>query len=72
MKYECELCGFVYDEEQGDAKQGIAPGTTFAELPEEYECVRCGYKKEAFNPVRTSDHHEHMRIQTHIRTSMRR
>lgn len=52
MKYSCELCGTVYDEDLGDPKHGIAPGTLFADLPEEYECSGCGYKKEAFNPLR--------------------
>ncbi len=71
MKYSCELCGFVYDEEVGDPRQGIAPGTLFHDLPEDYECGACGYKKEAFNPVNPPEHREHMRIQTHIRTGMR-
>ncbi len=72
MKYACELCGFVYDEEAGDIKNGIAPGTLFSELPEEYECGRCGFKKEAFNPVRSADYHERMRIQSHTRSAIRR
>ena len=29
MKYVCELCGWVYDEELGDPSNGIAPGTKF-------------------------------------------
>ncbi len=71
MKYSCELCGYTYDEDLGDPKHGIAPGTPFSEVPEYYEC-RCGYTKEAFNPQRDRDHREHMRIQTHIRMGMRR
>lgn len=51
MKYTCELCGFVYDEEKGDPRRGIAPGTPFEKLPEDFECTGCGFKKEAFNPV---------------------
>lgn len=49
MKYECELCGLVYDEEIGDPKRGIPAGTAFADLPEHYECPSCGSQREAFN-----------------------
>lgn len=52
MKYVCELCGNVYDEQTGDVKAGIRPGTPFKQLPEDYECSGCGFKKEAFNPLR--------------------
>ena len=51
MKYICELCGMVYDETVGDGKRGIAPGTAFAELPDDYECPGCGSGKEAFSPA---------------------
>jgi len=51
MKYVCELGGSIYDEEKGDPRRGIAPGTPFAQLSEDYECPGCNYKKEAFNPV---------------------
>lgn len=51
MKYVCELCGCVYDEEVGNMKAGIQPGTKFSDLPEDYECPGCGYQKEALNPV---------------------
>ena len=49
MKYVCELCGTVYDEDKGDPRQGYAPGTKFEQLPEDYECPGCFYKKEAYN-----------------------
>ena len=52
MKYVCELCGSVYDEELGNPKAGIQPGTKFSDLPEDYECPGCGYKREALNRVR--------------------
>ena len=51
MKYICELCGNVYDETVGVVNSGIQPGTTYAQLPEDYECRGCGFQKEAFNPV---------------------
>ncbi len=48
-KYVCELCGFVYDEELGLPEAGIAPGTKFEELPEDFECPLCGAGKDQFS-----------------------
>lgn len=48
MKYECEVCGWVYDEAAGDPDHGIAPGTKFADLPEDFECPLCGVGKDQF------------------------
>ena len=53
MKYVCELCGFVYDEEAGLPQKGIAPGTAFAALDEDFECPACYCEKQAFSAVRT-------------------
>ena len=47
-KYVCELCGFVYDEEVGLPEAGIAPGTKFEDLPEDFECPFCGASKDQF------------------------
>ena len=49
MKYVCELCGWVYDEELGDPDNGIAPGTKFEDLPEDFECPLCGADKDQFS-----------------------
>lgn len=38
MKYVCSVCGFEYDEEKGYPEGGIVPGTTWDELPEDFEC----------------------------------
>ena len=48
MKYVCQACGFVYDEELGDPERGIAPGTKFEDLPEDYTCAWCGAGKDMF------------------------
>jgi rubredoxin len=48
MKYVCTACGFVYDEEAGDPANGIAPGTKFEDLPDDYLCPWCGVGKELF------------------------
>lgn len=50
MKYVCQACGFVYDEELGDPDNGIAPGTKFEDLPEDYKCAWCGAGKDLFAP----------------------
>ncbi len=43
MKYECTVCGYVYDEE--------VEGTPFSELDDSYACPLCGVSKEDFTPV---------------------
>ena len=48
MKYKCTVCGYVYDPEKGDPESGIAPGTPFEELPEDWQCPVCGAGKDEF------------------------
>ena len=48
MKYEC-VCGYVYDEAAGDPENGIAPGTKWADLPDDFVCPTCGAGKDAFS-----------------------
>lgn len=50
-KWECTLCGYVYDPQQGDPKNGIAGGTAFEQLPEEWVCPVCGAGKEYFDKL---------------------
>ncbi len=47
-KYVCEVCGWEYDEAIGVPEQGIAPGTKFEDLPEDFECPLCGVGKDQF------------------------
>lgn len=49
MKYVCNLCGWVYDEELGDADLDIEPGTKFEDLPEDFACPLCGAGKDDFS-----------------------
>ena len=49
MKYICEICGYIYDEEKGDPKHGVPAGTAFADLPAYYGCAACGADKDTFN-----------------------
>jgi len=50
-KYVCNVCGFVYDPEVGDPSTGIAPGTSFEALPDDWCCPECGVGKDQFSPV---------------------
>ena len=47
-KYVCKICGWIYDEAQGDPDNGIEPGTKFEDLPADYICPMCGAGKEEF------------------------
>ncbi|MBR4071262.1 MAG: rubredoxin [Clostridia bacterium] len=49
MKYVCDICGWIYDEELGCEEHGIAPGTKFEDLPEDFECPLCGVGKDQFS-----------------------
>ena len=51
MKYVCQACGFVYDEDLGDSNKGIKPGTKFEDLPDDYVCDWCGASKDMFAPM---------------------
>ena len=50
-KWECSVCGYIYDPEKGDIISGIASGTSFEELPEDWVCPACGANKESFEKV---------------------
>ena len=49
MKYVCNICGWVYDEELGDPDNGIAAGTKFEDLPDDLVCPLCGVGKDDFS-----------------------
>ena len=50
-KYECTVCGYVYDPELGDSEHNIKPGTSFEDLPDDWQCPVCGAGKKAFKKV---------------------
>lgn len=50
-KYECTVCGYIYDPEVGDPDGGIKPGTSFNDLPDDWECPLCGAGKDEFEKV---------------------
>ncbi len=50
-KWECVVCGFIYDEEQGLPEEGIPAGTTWDNVPDDWECIDCGMRKSDFEMV---------------------
>ena len=50
-RYRCTACDYVYDPAKGDPETGIAPGTPFEEIPDDWSCPLCGLDKGAFVPV---------------------
>ncbi len=50
-KYQCSVCGWVYDPELGDPDGGIAPGTPFDKLPDDWVCPVCGAARSDFEKV---------------------
>jgi rubredoxin len=47
-KYRCPVCGYEYDPMIGDLEHGIAPGTAFEDVPDDWRCPVCGIAKDAF------------------------
>lgn len=48
MKYICDVCQWRYDEAQGCPELGIAPGTRWQDVPEDFVCPVCAAGKDAF------------------------
>lgn len=51
QKWACMACDYVYDPEVGDPDTGIAPGTPFEEIPDDWSCPDCGASKDLFEPA---------------------
>ncbi len=49
-KFICRACGLIYDEAKGDEDSGLAPGTRFADIPDDWACPLCGVTKADFEP----------------------
>lgn len=50
--YRCPECGYEYDESTGDAHEGYAAGTAFADLPGDFACPDCSVRfKDDFEAV---------------------
>jgi len=50
-KYQCSVCGYIYDPEEGDPENGISPGIPFEKLPDDWVCPVCGADKSEFEKV---------------------
>jgi len=50
-KYQCDICGHIYDEAEGDPDSGIAPGTLWKDIPDDWRCPECGAEKSEFELV---------------------
>jgi rubredoxin len=50
-KYQCNICGYIYDPEVGDPENNIPPGTSFESLPADWVCPICGAAKDQFSPL---------------------
>ncbi len=50
-KYKCLMCGYIYDPTVGDPDNGVAAGTAFEDLPDDWTCPECGVGKDEFEPI---------------------
>gem|GEM_PF-154347 len=50
-KWQCVVCGFIYDEAEGWPDDGIEPGTAWEDVPEDWMCPDCGVGKEDFEMI---------------------
>jgi rubredoxin len=50
-RYECSVCGYIYDPEIGDPDNGVNPGTGFEQLPDLWICPECGMNKDGFEKI---------------------
>ena len=50
-RFRCIACGYIYDPEKGDDDGGIAAGTSFEDLPDDWVCPVCGVGKDMFEKV---------------------
>lgn len=50
-KYRCIICDYIYDPAAGDPGNGIDPGTSFDDIPDDWACPLCGVDKTNFEPT---------------------
>ena len=50
-KWECVICGFIYDEAEGLPDDGLPAGTLWEQVPEDWECPDCGISKSDFDMI---------------------
>ena len=52
--WQCTVCGYIYDPNDGDPVSGVPPDTPFDELPDDWVCPLCGVVKDQFEPYETN------------------
>jgi rubredoxin-NAD+ reductase len=50
-KWQCNLCGWIYDESKGDPDTGLKPGTKFEAIPATWTCPECGADTSEFTKI---------------------
>ena len=50
-QYRCSVCGYIYEEAKGIPDQGIAPGTKWDDIPDDFVCPECGAAKDEFELI---------------------
>ncbi len=50
-KHRCQICGYDYDPAAGDPDNGVAPGTAWDDVPDDWACPICGAGKDAFDEL---------------------
>ena len=50
-RWVCDACGYIYDEAKGDPDSGLAPGTRYEQIPEDWQCPLCGLRKSDLRPL---------------------
>lgn len=50
-RYECNVCGWIYDETVGDPEHGLPAGTRWEDVPEDWSCPDCGVTKDDFTLI---------------------
>jgi rubredoxin len=50
-KYQCNVCGWIYDPDKGDPSQNVPAGTAFEDLPDDWTCPECGAGKDEFTKL---------------------
>jgi rubredoxin len=50
-RWQCLICQYVYDPAVGDIENGIAPGTAFEDIPDNWVCPLCGAGKDSFEEM---------------------
>ncbi|MCR8922024.1 FAD-dependent oxidoreductase [Dasania sp. GY-MA-18] len=72
QQWVCIVCGWIYDEKVGDPDSGIAPGTKFEDIPDDWLCPDCGVGKDDFELIAVSEpepevpHHEEEVATDHV------